>query len=124
VFCPLFIIPISIYSKKGRKSAGAAQANAAGLSRLMHESFTGNRIIKAYNLEPVVAQQFRAETAKYIGHFMRVVRSTETPGPLIEFMGSIGAAGLLFYFAVQPKASAGDFATFVVVIFLMYRPIK
>ncbi|MGA2177060.1 MAG: ABC transporter ATP-binding protein [Verrucomicrobiota bacterium] len=124
VFCPLFIIPISIYSKKGRKSAGAAQTNAAGLSRLMHESFAGNRIIKAYNLERVVSQQFRAETAKLIGHFMRVVRSTETPGPLIEFMGSVGAAILLFYFAVQPKASAGDFATFVFIIFWMYRPIK
>jgi len=124
VFCPLFVIPISIYSKKGRKSAGAAQTDAAGLSRMMHESFTGNRIIKAYNLEPVVAQRFRAETAKYISHFMRVVRSTETPGPLIEFMGAIGAAILLFYFAVQPTASAIDFVTFIGVIFLMYRPIK
>jgi subfamily B ATP-binding cassette protein MsbA len=124
VFCPLFIIPISFYSKKGRKSAGAAQTNAAGLSRLMHESFTGNRIIKAYNLEGVVSQQFRVETAKYISHFMRVVRSTETPGPLIEFMASIGASCLLFYFAMQPKASAGDFALFVIIIFWMYRPIK
>jgi ABC-type multidrug transport system fused ATPase/permease subunit len=124
IFCPLFIIPISLYSKKGRKSAGAAQTNAAGLSRLMHESFTGNRIIKAYNLEWVVLQRFRAETAKYIGHFMRVVRSTETPGPLIEFMGSIGVAALLFCFALQRTNSVGDFATFVFTIFLMYRPIK
>jgi ATP-binding cassette, subfamily B, bacterial MsbA len=124
LFCPLFVIPISIYSRKGRKAAGEAQTNAAGLSRLMHESFTGNRIIKAYNLERVVADQFRAETARYISHFMRMVRSTETPGPLIEFMGSIGAAILLFYFALQPGASAADFATFVVTIFLMYRPVK
>lgn len=124
IFCPLFIVPISVYSKKGRASAGAAQTNAAGLSRLMHESFTGNRIIKAYNLEGVVSRQFRAETARYVSHFMRVVRSTETPGPLIEFMGSVGAAALLFYFAVQPKPSAGDFAQFVIIIFLMYRPIK
>jgi subfamily B ATP-binding cassette protein MsbA len=124
IFCPLFIIPISLYSKKGRTSAGAAQTNAAGLSRLMHESFTGNRIIKAYNLERVVLQQFRSETAKYVSHYMRVVRSTETPGPLIEFMGSIGVAFLLFYFALQPKASVGDFATFVFTIFLMYRPVK
>jgi subfamily B ATP-binding cassette protein MsbA len=124
LLCPVFIVPISIYSRKGRKSAGAAQTNAAGMSRLMHESFTGNRIVKAYNLEGVVSQQFRAETAKYISHFMRVVRSTETPGPLIEFMASIGVAALLFYFAVQPRPSVGGFALFVIVVFLMYRPIK
>ena len=124
VLCPVFLVPISIYSKKGRNSAGAAQANAAGMSRLMHESFTGNRIVKAYNLEGVVTEQFRAETAKYIGHFMRMVRSTETPGPLIEFMASIGVTALLFYFAVQPRPSVGDFAVFVITIFLMYRPIK
>ncbi|MGO8696566.1 MAG: ABC transporter ATP-binding protein [Limisphaerales bacterium] len=122
--CPVFIVPISIYSKKGRKSAGAAQTNAAGMSRLMHESFTGNRIVKAYNLEGVVSQQFRGETAKYISHFMRMVRSTETPGPLIEFMASIAVAALLFYFAVQSRPSVGDFAVFVLLIFAMYRPVK
>src|ERR1700677_4036769 len=124
IFAPLFIIPISIYSKKGRKSAGAAQTNTAGLARLMHESFTSNRIIKVYNIGPVVSRQFRAETGQLINHSMRVVRSTETPGPLIEFMASVGAAALLLYFAVQPNASAGDFATFVIIIFMMYRPIK
>jgi subfamily B ATP-binding cassette protein MsbA len=124
LFCPLFIIPISYYSKKGSKAAGAAQTDAAGLSRLMHEAFTGNRIVKAYNLERVVAQQFQAETAKLISHAMRTVRSLETPGPLIEFMASVGAAILLFYFALQPDASVGDFATFVIMIFLLYRPIK
>ena len=90
----------------------------------MHESFTGNRIVKAYNLEGVVSQQFRGETAKYISHFMRMVRSTETPGPLIEFMASIAVAALLFYFAVQSRPSVGDFAVFVLLIFAMYRPVK
>ena len=30
---------------------------------------------------------------------MRVVRATESPGPLIEFVGAIGIAGMFLYLA-------------------------
>ena len=60
VVFPLCVIPISIYSRKGGRASAAIQTEAAALGKVMHESFTGNRIIKAYNLEPVMVKQFRA----------------------------------------------------------------
>ena len=59
VLVPLCIIPISTYSRKVRRSARAMQTHAAELSKLMHESFTGNRVIKAYNLGKNAGEQFR-----------------------------------------------------------------
>jgi len=98
------------------------QTEAARLSQVMHESFTGNRIIKGYNLEQVVMDRFLANQRQYISHWMRVLRSTETPGPLIEFLGAIGIATLLLYMA--GKTTPARFGVFVGTILLIYRPVK
>jgi len=93
VVFPFCVVPITIYSRKGRRASAALQTEAAALGRVMHESFTGNRIIKAYNLEEVVIRDFKLKLKDFVSNFMRVVRATESPGPLIEFLGSIGRGG-------------------------------
>ncbi len=126
VVFPVCIVPIAIYNRKSRRSSAEIQAGYASLGRMMHEAFTGNRIIKAYNLEATVIQEFKEALRKFIGHFMRVVRATEIPGPLIEFFGALGVAIILFYIGVSAgeKPTAADFLLFVGSIFGMYRPIK
>jgi subfamily B ATP-binding cassette protein MsbA len=93
----------------------------------MHEAFTGNRIIKAYNLESTVLKQFRETTRKYIGQAMRIVRANEIPSQVTEFLGGLGVALVLLYvvyFTDRSQTSAGDFLTFVLSIVIMYQPIK
>ena len=129
VVLPACLLPIIIYGRKVRKSARAMQTHAAELSNLMHESFTGNRIIKAYNLENTVLAQFRDTTRKYIGHMLRVIRSNEIPSQVTEFLGGLGVALVLVYVALstdQSKASAipENFIAFIGSIFLMYPSIK
>lgn len=124
VVLPACIVPITIYSRKVRRSGKAMQAHAAEMAKVMHESFTGNRVIKAYNLEEAVVEQFRQATRKYIGHIMRVVRSNEIPGNVMEFLGSVGAALVLIYVVFHGSANPGDFFAFIAGIFLMYQPIK
>jgi hypothetical protein len=58
----------------------------------MTEAFTGYRIVKAYNLEDIVAGDFKNTINGYVSHYMRVVRASNVSGPLIEFFGSCGIA--------------------------------
>jgi ATP-binding cassette, subfamily B, bacterial MsbA len=131
VVLPLCIIPISIYSRKVRQSARAMQTHAAELSKLMHESFTGNRIIKAYNLEDKVLADFYKVTRKFVSQTMRVVRANEIPGSITEFLGGVGVTMILFYILYQKSShqgaaviSTGDFSAFLFAMFSMYKPIK
>jgi subfamily B ATP-binding cassette protein MsbA len=125
VVLPLCIIPISIYSRKVRHSAKAMQTHTAELSKMMHESFTGNRIIKAYNLEEKVLADFRATTRKFVGQNMRVTRANEIPGNITEFLGGVGVTLILFYIIFKkPDMTQGDFSAFLVAMFSMYKPIK
>ena len=121
---PVCLVPIIIYSRKVRKSAVVVQDSYAELSTVMHESFTGNRIIKAYNLEARAVQQFREVSQRFVSHRMRIVRSEEIPGPLIEFFASVGVALLFIYFAFQQSSHAVNLVPFAIGVFFMYRPIK
>ena len=126
IVLPVCIVPIVIYNRKARQSSRAAQEQMAELGGVMSESFSGVRVIKAYNLEPTVVEQFRAAARRYIGHAMRLVRSAETPGPLLEFVGAIGLALVLIYLARLggARSDSGDFLAILLCIFSMYRPLK
>ena len=127
VVFPVCIVPIIIYGRKVRQSARAVQKHNAELANLMHESFTGNRVIKAYNLEATVVEQFRATTHKFVGQAMRVIRANEIPSQLMEFFGAAGIALVFIYVQQMPKdrqPKASDFFTFILSIVMIYPPIK
>lgn len=119
---PLCVVPVIVYNRKVRRAGAAIQTEQANLSKVMHEAFTGNRIIKGYNLEQVVVDRFCANQTKYISQYMRVIRSTETPGPIIEFLGAIGIGILLIYLA--GKASPVEFGIYIGSLLMMYPPVK
>ncbi|HZL41870.1 MAG TPA: ABC transporter ATP-binding protein [Verrucomicrobiae bacterium] len=127
VVLPLCLVPIIVYGRKVRKSAREMQGHISNLTGLMHESFTGNRIIKAYNLEQTVVGQFRATTRLYIGQAMRIIRSNEIPSQSMEFLAALGV-GLVFLYVIHlPKDSRptqGDLFAFIAAIFMIYGPIK
>ena len=123
IVLPACLVPLNIYNRKARKSARAAQGHIADLTSVMHESFTGNRIIKAYNLEETVLGQFKEATKKYVSQQMRLLRFSELPSHLTEFLGALGVA-LVLLFADRSNASAGTFTGFVLSIVMVYKPIK
>ena len=62
VVLPLCIAPVAIYGRKVRKSTKKLQENFAELTELMQETFSGHRMVKAYNLEETMLARFRAST--------------------------------------------------------------
>lgn len=123
---PICIIPISIYGRKGRKAATALQKQLANLTHSMLESFTSNRIVKAYNLESTVSREFQETATKLTSSYMRLVRSLEIPGTLLEIAGAVGVAIVLGYMLQRPDArpDGGAFLGLVLAIIAMYRPMK
>jgi len=125
VVMPVCMVPIIIYNRKVRRSSRALQTHYAELSSVMAESFSGHRVIKAYNLEPTMVDRFRTVSRKFIGHVMRIVRSSEIPGPLLEFVGAVGVSLVLIYLAFQERRPTGtDFLKVILSIFTLYRPLK
>jgi len=119
------LVPMRIYASKVRKSARAIQSHVAELNSVMHETFTGNRIVKAYNMEQTMLAKFRDATRKYVSQMMRIVRANEIPSQMTEFAGIVGVTLVLLYAIFQSNsATPGDFISFILSIVVMYQPIK
>jgi ATP-binding cassette, subfamily B, bacterial MsbA len=127
VVFPVVVVPVIVYGRKVRRSWNAAQTHTAELSDLMQESFTGMRIVKAFNLESVMTGRFAATSGRITSQLKRFLRSNELPGPMIETFGAVGVSLMLLYVIRLPasqRPSAGDFTSFVGALFSLYQPVK
>ena len=123
---PVCLIPIIAFGRKSRKSNSNIHGKYASLGKILHESFTGIRVIKGFNLESQMTEEFRNATRAVASFYMRMVRASELPGPLIEFLGSLGVALVFIYFAfLSPDhAPAGNMFGFFFAVFGLYAPVK
>jgi ATP-binding cassette, subfamily B, bacterial MsbA len=126
VVLPACIIPIAVYSRKIRRSSRDSQTQMAELVQTMTEGFTGHRVIKAYNLEKIVAEKFRETAHRSVNLLMRITRATEMPSVLIEFFGACGLALMLAYL-VRPSGGRPlptDFLQLIISLVYIYQPLK
>jgi subfamily B ATP-binding cassette protein MsbA len=126
IVLPVCIVPIAIYSRKIRRSSRDAQTQSADLVQTMTEGFTGHRVIKAYNLETLVAEKFRENARRSVNLIMRITRATEMPSVLIEFFGACGLALMLGYVirSSGERPQAEDFLQLLISIIYIYQPLK
>ncbi|MHB1305456.1 MAG: ABC transporter ATP-binding protein [Limisphaerales bacterium] len=124
---PVCIVPITLFNRRVRRSSRIIQDEFARLSQIAHESLTGNRVVKAYNLEDTVVERFRASASVYISHYMKVVRALEIQGPLVEIVAAVGVGLFFIYIGTTistAPATPGSLLQFIGSVFLMYKPVK
>lgn len=120
---PLCAIPIAVYGKKIRKASKLSQENAAETISIMHEAFTGIRIVKAFSMENFEIKRFVDACSRQFSYQMRMVRSSEITGPIIEVAGVLGAAAA-FYYAYRTGINVGDFMVMIAIAWSIYQPVK
>jgi subfamily B ATP-binding cassette protein MsbA len=120
------VLPIAIYSRKIRRTSREMQNQTAELMQTMTEGFTGHRVIKAYNLEKIVAERFRETARRSVSLIMRITRASEIPGILIEFFGACGLAAMLTYLirSAGEHPQPTDFLQLLLSLVYLYQPLK
>ncbi len=123
---PFTLVPYVIYSRRVRKSMRMLVTQVSEQGKLVHESLSGYRILKAYNLEKKATDEFENTSRMMANHQMRVVRAGELPSAMMEILGSFGVAFFFLYIAFfsPEKMQPGDIMQFVGCIFLLYQPMK
>ncbi len=123
VLFPSCIIPLSMYGKRARKAVKNEQFGLAQMVVTMQESFAGIRVIKAFAREKLQENLFRKSNDVQFSNSMRIIRSTEAVGPLIETIAAIGV-GLALLYVYVASLPAGKFIALIGGIFILYEPIK
>lgn len=84
-------------SRKVRRDQGVVQRSLGDMGAIMQESLSGVRIVKSFAAEERETKRFDDRVEENFADNMRVVRRVTRLRPLVEFIGAIAVAGILWY---------------------------
>jgi len=123
VLFPVCLLPIRIFGRRARRAVQDEQAGMGQMTVTMQETFTGIRVIKSFVREEHQEKTFKRSTQEQFANAMRMVKSMEAVGPIVETIASLGV-GLALFYVYATRLPAGQFMGLICGIFLLYEPIK
>ncbi len=128
----LLFVPIILYSSRRiglqvRSTTRGGQDKLAEIQNILHETITGNRIVKAFGMEKWEVERFRAAARRLFRANLRLVAAFAISSPLMDILGSIAIAMLLLLGrdAINKHVfTAGTFLAFIVAVFKLYDPVR
>jgi subfamily B ATP-binding cassette protein MsbA len=124
---PVAVIPIVKFGRLTRKLSTRRQEAMADMSSLLHETFTGARIVKAFGMEPHENRRFFERTHRLFDYNMRAVVVKSMSSPVMELLGGIGVALIVLYGGskvIEGLSTPGTFFSFMASLIMFYEPIK
>jgi len=123
VLFPICLVPIRVYGRRARKAVQHEQEDLGQMVVTMQETFAGIRVIKSFGREEHQEKSFVRSNQLQFSNMMRMIKSMEAVGPLVETIAALGVGlALLYVYAVN--LSAGRFFGLISGIFILYEPIK
>lgn len=124
---PLAYFPFVIIGRRVRNLSRRSQERMAALMNVMQEGLTGIKVVKAFGMEEYEKKRFREANQQLFRMKMKEVRTGEVLSPLMEFLGSIGTAGVIFYGGykvINGVTTPGTFFSFLTALMMLYGPIR
>ncbi|NLV18098.1 MAG: ABC transporter ATP-binding protein [Bacteroidetes bacterium] len=97
ILLPLSGLLIGKTSRSLRSSSLAGQQHLGSLLSVVEETLSGLRIIKGFNAEKKMQNQFRDTNERYAKIFKRVTRKNYLASPLSEFLSTIVVLVLMYF---------------------------
>jgi len=127
IFIPIAVGSIARIGRDVRRTTRRGQDKLADIQNILHETITGNRIVKAFNMEFWELIRFRQAARRLFRANLRLVRAQAMTSPLMDFIGAVAIAALLWVGRNEIGHGAmkeGTFFAFIVALFKMYDPIR
>lgn len=129
VILPVVFGFIWFIGKKMRKYSERSQRKMADVNSVVEENVNNTRIVKAFTTEEYEAKKFFKSTRDYFKALVRMRRIRHLSSPINDILATVSGAVILYYAGSKiisgtGTLDAGDFITFVIVMFSMIKPVK
>jgi len=127
VILPLAYYPIVEFGRRVRRVSTGLQEAMAQLNSFLHETFAGNKIVKAFGMEQFEKERFFKKTQKLFRLEMKTVKYRALTSPVMESLGGIGAACVIWYGGykvITGSSTPGTFFSFLAAVVMLYGPVK
>jgi ATP-binding cassette, subfamily B, bacterial MsbA len=128
----VLFVPFIIYSavkigRRVRSTTRRGQDQLADVQNILHETITGNRIVKAFGMESWEIARFKKAAQRLFHANLRSVAAIAVSSPLMDIFGSIAIALLLLLGRqriADGELTLSAFVTFVAAVLSMYNPAR
>ena len=127
IVLPLAFYPVVEFGRRVRRVSTGCQEAMADLNAFLHETLAGNKIVKAFSRESYEKKRFFERTATLFRLEMRAVIARSLSSPIMEMLGGVGIALVIWYGGSRVIAgldTAGKFVSFLGAVLLLYDPVK
>ncbi|MGB7263907.1 MAG: ABC transporter ATP-binding protein, partial [Terracidiphilus sp.] len=127
LFVPVVITSARRIGRSVRTRTRTGQDKLAEIQNILHETVTGNRIVKAFNTELWEILRFKNAAKRLFRANLRSVRIQSISSPLMDTIGSVAIAVLLWIGRSEIKnghMTAEVFLTFIIALFKLYDPVR
>ncbi len=127
VVLPMAFFPVVEFGRRVRRVSTGCQEAMADLSAFLHETFSGNKIIKAFGMESYEKKRFFDKTLQLFKLEMKAVVARSLSSPVMECLAGIGVAFIIWYGGskvIAGTSTAGTFFSFMTAVVMLYDPVK
>jgi subfamily B ATP-binding cassette protein MsbA len=126
LFVPIIILSTRRVGRSVRVTTRRGQDKLAEIQNIVQETISGNGIVKAFGMERWEMNRFRTASNKLLSANMRSVAVQAISSPLMDALGVVAIALLLFYGRefIKHGGTAGIFITFLIAVIALYDPVR
>jgi len=127
IVLPIAFIPVVKFGRRVRKISTGCQEMIADLSSFLHETFAGNKIVKTFGMESYEKKRFHEKTLNLFKLEMKAVIAKSLSSPIMEFLGGLGIAFIIWYGGskvISGTSTPGTFFSFMAAVLMLYDPVK
>jgi ATP-binding cassette, subfamily B, bacterial MsbA len=127
IVLPFATYPIVAFGRRLRKISVQNQKAIARLTSFLHETITGQRIVKAFCMEKYEERKFREENDNLFRIVLKRYKVKALSSPIMEVLGGIAVAIIIWYggsAVISGASTPGNFFSFTAALLMLYEPIK
>jgi subfamily B ATP-binding cassette protein MsbA len=127
LFIPVVVTSARKIGREVRTRTRTGQDKLAEMQNILHETVTGNRIVKAFNTEIWEILRFKEAARRLLRANLRSVRIQSISSPLMDAIGAVAIALMLFIGRNEiqhHRMTMGLFAAFILLLFKLYDPVR
>ncbi len=120
-------MPVLLIRKKIKSVSNKSTVISGEITTIMNETYSGNKVVTAYNLQDRQKQLFNKEIQNSFEVSISLTKRVGWMSPMMYLIASFGIAIVLFYgtkLIYDGSMTAGSFASFVTSLILLYKPVK
>src|SRR5271154_487748 len=127
LFVPVVISSARRIGRRVRQTTRKGQDKLAEIQNILHETITGNGIVKAFGMEMWEMNRFQRAAKRLFAANLKSVSVQSISSPLMDAIGSVAIALLLLVGRGRiqhNQMTEGSFIAFLFAVFSLYDPVR